>query len=475
MTEPTEDIVDRPSPVRGSPAREQMSAATRRLHAAVDARMRRSGRGYLHPKGETIALDLLGSDRMIAWQEEKARLSFLGESCWSAAPAVYGRYGTESSRRLLERVRELEQATAVVLTDSGMQALALLFDVLLEPGDEAVLARVSYNKTKTYVRRLTERLGGRVTLVEDGSLDAFERAITERTRFVFAETYSNPLLRALDVPGLVARVARARERENNPRLRVVVDNTVATPWGANAPLLEWGVDFVVASGTKALDGRDRNMWGYVASRRPREMNDVMDLQAMRGGILDWRRAEDVASGLEAARRRFERRCRTAERVAAYLEDHRAVAEVHHPSLPSHPDASTIRRDYRLPGSLLSFRLRDADEDATRRFCDVLAMTRIARYALSFDGLVTKVNHHRSVSEHFTPEDELSAMDVDRLVRLAIGLESAEDLVRCLGWALESYRGVDDDQLTAWRRERERELGLPNPDAYGREDGGGEAR
>lgn len=443
------------------PEREMMTAATRKLHEAVDARIRRHRCAFLHPDGESVPTDLLGSQAMVDWQEEKARRSFLGEACWSDLPPLYARYGSESSRRLIGRVKSLENATSVVLTESGMQACALVTDVLFEPGTEAVVARGSYNKTKTYLKRLAERQGGQVKLVEDASLPELERTLTDKTRIVFVETYSNPLMRAVDVPGLVERIARARSR--NPGLRLIVDNTIATPWATRKPLLDWGVDFVVASGTKALDGRDRNLWGYIASHRAREMNDVMDLQAMRGGILDWRRAEDIDSGLDEARGRFERRCETATEVATFLERHPLVLEVHHPSLANHRDRAVVRRDYRLPGSLLSFRLQNADENWTRHFCDVLAMTRVPRYATSFDGLVTKVNHHRSVSEYFTPEKELRDMGVDRLVRLGIGLEAAEDLIDCLEWALLNFRRISAERVASWQSERRRELRLIDPE------------
>ena len=213
------------------------------------------------------------------------------------------------------------------------------------------------------------------------------------------------------------------------RLRVVVDNTVATPWGLRVPLLSVpGIDLVVASGTKALAGADRDMWGYLAGNQLDLLNEAMDLQAMRGGILDWRRAGAILSGLEAARARFIRRCETATAVARFLAAHPRVEQVFHPSLPDHADAAVVAEHYRLPGSMISFRVRDADEAATRHVCDVLAMTGVPRYALSFDGLATKINHHRSVSEYFTAEGEVLRIGVDRLIRLGIGVEAADDLI-----------------------------------------------
>ena len=110
--------------------------------------------------------------------------------------------------------------------------------------------------------------------------------------------------------------------------------------------------------------------------------------------------------------------------------------------------------------MISFRVRDADEDATRHVCDVLAMTGVPRYALSFDGLATKLNHHRSVSEYFTAEGEVLRIGVDRLIRLGVGVEAADDLIACLNWALWRAPEVSPEEVIAWQRRRRAELNLP---------------
>ena len=441
------------------PPRAAMGLATRSLHDAIDATMCRLGLPYLHPDGETLQLDLFGSEPMVRWQERKAAAVLLSGEAWSDLPQTYGRYGTESGRLLLAEVCRLEQAAGALLTDGGMQACALACDVLFAPGSHAVVTRSVYNKTKSYLQRLAGRQGGAVTLVDDGDLGAVQRALRPDTSLLFTETYTNPHTRAVDPPALAAVAARARGAGAD-RLRVVVDNTIATPWGLREPLLSVpGIDVVVASGTKALAGQDRDMWGYLASNHIDLVNEAMDLQAMRGGILDWRRARVILAGLSGARTRFERRCGTAAAVARFLASHPRVAEVLHPSLPDHPDAAAIARHYRLPGSMVSFRIRDADEDATRHFCDVLAMTGVPRYALSFDGLATKLNHHRSVSEYFTAAAEVRRIGVDRLVRLGVGVEDGRDLTACLNWALWRAPQVPAAAVTAWQERRRRALGI----------------
>ncbi|MGD9905808.1 MAG: PLP-dependent transferase [Vicinamibacterales bacterium] len=434
-----------------------MAAATRTLHDALDAHARRSGRPYLHPDEPTVQLDLYGSARAIAWQEGKAAYLFAAEGAWSDLPHLYARYGTTATATLIARLKALESAGAVLVCDSGMQATALAFDVLMTPGAHAVLMRQVYNKTKSYLTWLAERLGGAVSIVDDGDHAALAAAIRPETRVVFAETFTNPLVRAQDLDALRAVVTAARATA--PELRLVVDSTIATPWAFHRPLLDQGIDVVLASGTKALGGTDRDLWGYLATRDTALANAVMDLMAMRGGILDWRRAEAIVAGLDDAEGRHARRSATASRVAAFLAAHPKVSEVFHPSLPTHPDAAVIAAQYVRHGSLLSFRVRDADEARTRHVADVLATTTIVRYALSFDGLVTKVNHHQTVSEYFTPRPDLRRSGFDRLIRLAVGIEDADDLIAALNWTLHHADDIPAADVERWQDARRAALEL----------------
>lgn len=438
-----------------------MATETRTLHDALDAHARRTGLPYLHPDEPTVQLDLLGSAQTIAWQEGKAAFLFASEGCWSELPHLYARYGTTATARLITAVKALEQAGAVLTCDSGMQATALVFDVLMTPGSHAVLMRQVYNKTRSYLQWLAERVGGAITIVDDGDDAALAGAIRPETRVVFAETFTNPLVRAQDVTRLVATVRAARTVA--PDLRLIIDSTIATPWAFRRPLLAQGVDLVLASGTKALSGSDRDLWGYVATNDTPTANAVMDVMAMRGGILDWRRAEAILAGLDQVEAAHARRSATASRVAEFLSSHPKVSEVFHPSLPSHPDAAVIAAHYVRHGSLLSFRVAGADEDGARHVADVLATCIVVRYALSFDGLATKVNHHQTVSEYFTPKDQLRRNGFDRLIRLAIGIEDVDDLIAALNWTLHHADRITADEVAAWQEARSRSLaGAPLP-------------
>jgi cystathionine beta-lyase/cystathionine gamma-synthase len=437
------------------PPFDAMSDDTRRLHRALDEHFQRTGIPYLNPDEPTVQLDLFGSARAIAWQESKASFLFASEGCWSELPHLYARYGTTATAQLIARVRALEHATCAVVCDSGMQATALAFDALMAAGGHAVLMRQVYNKTKTYLEWLAARLGGAVTIVDDGDVGSLSTAIRPETRFVFAETFTNPLVRAQDLDALCEIVTRARA--TLPEIKLVIDSTIATPWAFRRPLLDQGVDVVVGSGTKALGGRDTDLWGYVATNDTPFGNSLMDLLAMRGGILDWRRATSILAHFDEADALHARRSATASRIAAFLVSHPRVSEVFHPSLPDHPDRAAIDRHYVRHGSLVSFRVKGADEEQTRHYADALATTVIVRYALSFDGLATKVNHHKTVSEYFTPVDQLRRNGFDRLIRLAVGIEAPDDLIAALNWTLHHGASLTGSDIEKWQAVRLRDL------------------
>jgi len=154
-----------------------------------------------------------------------------------------------------------------------------------------------------------------------------------------------------------------------------------------------------------------------------------------------RRISDRIAFLHEGKFRFVGSFEEAERsgdreLAAFLAGHSRVERVFHPSRPDHPDAATIARDYVRTGSLLAFRVKDTDEPGHGALADRLVSTGVPRYALSFDGLVTKVNHHKTVSEYFTPPESVARLGIDRLIRLGIGLEDADDLIACLDWTLQ---------------------------------------
>ncbi len=441
------------------PARSLMNMPTQELHDGIDQCMRNRGLAYLNPDGPSIQTDLFGGAEMQAWQLEKAQRAMLGTGVWSAMPQIYSRYGTESGRALISKILILEKAAGVMLTDSGMQAVATVVDALVQPGQHVLVAEQIYNKSRTYIEWTSSRMGTHVEVLPRITPEIVQQKVRDTTRLILVETFSNPLLQALS-PKAIGEAVWGLQTSRAPDLRLVIDHTIVTPWGLKAPLLTLpGVDAVLLSGTKALSGHDQHMWGYIASKRPGLVNACMDIQAMRGGGLSWQVAEAVSVGLDEAKTLFKRRCTSASMVADFLSAHPQVEEVWHPSLVNHADHDVVRAEYTAFGALLSFRIKATSEEAVAHFCDVLATTGVIRYALSFDGLSSKINHHKTVSEFHTPDPVLRKRGQHKLARLGVGVEAPEDIIACLNWALWQHGNLSAEDVALWQVERKRDLGL----------------
>lgn len=436
------------------PVRARLAETTRSLHDRIDARARQEGEPVLSDAGQSVTFDLFATRNIVRWQEQKAENVFSDERSWFEQRPIYARYGLHALQAYGEALGKLYGAPPALATCSGMTAVATVFESLIEPGMHVVLVGQAYNKSKALLERMTHRLGGSLSVVATNDGPALERAVTERTGLVFAETFTNPHVRALDL-------ATTREAlKKAPNAVLVVDDTIATPWGPSQTLLgDPGADIIVGSGTKALAGNDTALSGYIVSRRADLLNACMNTLAMRGGLLDAQTAEALRVGLALADTRHALRTASAEKVAAFLETHPKVGRVYHPSLAHHPDHEVAMRHYVRRGSLVSFRLLDEEESVAKLVCDALAMTCVFRYALSFDGLVSKVNHHRSVSEYFTPEEVCRAQDMHGLIRIGIGVEDTVDLIGCLNWALWHGAKVSENDRAAWENARRRELSL----------------
>ena len=417
--------IDYPPP----PSLDEASPHTQRLHKGINRYAQQCGYPYLNPESPTVQIDLFHGDRVADWQNAKASAAMLGTTSSSTLEPIYARYATHETNKLINSICRIENSAAALVTDSGMQACALIMDALIRPGSHILMSEQVYAKTKSFLEWTAARMNVEFNYVNHLTPDVLRRDVLPNTTLVLGETFSNPLMRALDLEGLSNTVVALRE-SYAPGLRLVIDHTISTPYGSNSPMLNYpGIDAVLTAGTKAMGGHDQDIWGYVASNRIGLINTLADLQSMRGGVLSWRSAKSINDHLGSTEALFKQRCASASEVVEFLEKHPEIGEVFfHPSSHRHVDAEIAQSQYKLHGSLLSFRLKNADDEhQVGHFCNVLAATTLFRYALSFDGLVSKVNHHTTVSEFFTPPGKLRSLNIDRLVRLAIGTEESQDL------------------------------------------------
>ena len=363
---------------------------------------------------------------------EQAARAFRGEEdAW-----IYGRWGNPTVRALEQKLAALEGAEAACATASGMAAIAGVLLATCEAGDHIVAPRSMYAESARLLRERLPKLGITTTFVE-GSPEAYAGAMTDRTRFLYVETPSNPTLGVVDIEAIV-QVAREAAGGTHPR--VLVDGTFATPFSQTP--LALGADLVVHSMTKGIGGHGDVIGGVVLGSRAlvEQARDVI-VKGF-GGVLSPMSAWLVARGLRTFALRQERSCATAAVLAAHLSGHPAVEVVHHPSLASHPGHELAHRQMHAYGALLSFELR-AGADAIERGRKVLEGLRVATHAVSLGDVRTLVVHPASTTHSTMPAEARRLAGIsDGLLRVSCGLESASDLIADFAAALGDVGGEE---------------------------------
>lgn len=335
---------------------------------------------------------------------------------------IYGRFGTPNHTELEEAVARLEGAEVAAACASGMAVIAAML-AGLQPGDHVVAARDVYGSAYALLAAELPRLGGRVSFVEVTDLDGIARALTPRTKWVFVEIISNPLMRLADVGKLVAMT-----RESGTLL--IVDGTFASP--ALCRPIALGAGAVIHSATKYLSGHSDVTAGVVAG--PRAFVEPLRAAAIqRGHNLSPFDAWLTVRGMRTLHLRMERHSANALALARFLEARPEVARVHYPGLASHPQAA-LGRDLlpRGAGGMLSFELAGGGA-AARRFVDSL---RMIRFAPSLGDVTTTISYPATTSHRALKPEERAAIGVtDGMIRVSVGIEHPDDILTDVGSAL----------------------------------------
>lgn len=313
------------------------------------------------------------------------------------------------------KIADLEEAEAGLVTGSGMAAITAVLASELEAGDHLLAQDVLYGGTRAFLAQDLPRWGVEVEFVADEDAEQWQRRLRPNTKAVYVETLTNPLLRMIDLEGIAA-LARAEG------LTSIIDNTVTTPLCFRP--LQWGFDIVLHSATKYLNGHTDLVAGAVAGSAVR-VDAVRHRLNHLGGTLDPHACFLLHRGMKTLKLRLDAQSATALRLAERLERHPAVSTVNHPGLESHPDharASSMLDGY---GALLSLRVRGGAE-AARRLVESL---RWPCDAPSFGGVESLVTRPAGSSHSSLSPAEREAQGIhDDLVRVAVGIEDASDLV-----------------------------------------------
>jgi cystathionine gamma-synthase len=332
----------------------------------------------------------------------------------------YSRSGNPTRAALEAQLAALEGASAGFAFASGLAAEDAVLRAVLHPGDHVVLPDDAYGGTYRLVAQVAASWGVEFSTADLSDPAALEEAWRPRTRAVWIETPSNPLLSIVDI---AAVAAAAHERG----AAVVVDNTFATPY-LQTPLA-LGADVVVHSTTKYLGGHSDVVGGFVAVNDRNLTESLRFLQNATGAVPGPFDCYLVQRGAKTLAVRMERHCANAGAIAAFLCRHPAVREVRYPGLPSHPGHAVAETQMRGFGGMVSF-LHAGGEGAA---VAMVARTRVFTLAESL-GAVESLIEHPARMTHASVEGSVLAVDPG-LVRLSVGLETVDDLVADLDQAL----------------------------------------
>jgi cystathionine beta-lyase/cystathionine gamma-synthase len=333
----------------------------------------------------------------------------------------YGRTQNPTRMALEANIAAIESGTAGFAFASGMAAIDALL-TRLESGDHLVVSDNTYGGTFRLFERVRRKFGLDFSYVDTSQLDCVEAAITAKTRYIFVETPTNPMLRITDL----AAVAELAHRRG---VRVIVDNTFASPY-IQRPL-ELGADIVVHSTTKFLNGHSDSVGGVVVLRHADDVEWMKFVQNAAGAILGPMDSWLVMRGTKTLTVRMERTNANAQAVAEYLAAHPRVERVIYPGLPDHPHHALAARQMRGFGGLISF-----DVGSIERAREVLPRFRLMALAESLGGVETLISHPAVMTHASVPPDRRAAIGItDGLIRISVGIEDVQDLKEDLDQAL----------------------------------------
>jgi cystathionine beta-lyase/cystathionine gamma-synthase len=322
----------------------------------------------------------------------------------------------------LERnVAAIESGIAGIAFASGMAAIDAIL-TRLESGDHVLVSDNTYGGTFRLFERVRRKFGLCFSYVDSSNLDLIAPAITPRTKYLFLESPTNPLLRITDL-------AAASDIAHEHGVRVVVDNTFASPY-VQRPL-ELGADIVVHSTTKFLNGHSDSVGGIVVVRHADDEEWMRFVQNAAGAILGPMDSWLVLRGTKTLDVRMERTNANAMALAEFLAGHAKVTETIYPGLASHPQHKLAARQMRGFGGLISF--DTGSIDAAKR---LLGRVRLMALAESLGGVETLISHPAVMTHASVPPERRAAIGIsDGLVRVSVGIEDVDDLRADLSRAL----------------------------------------
>jgi Cystathionine beta-lyases/cystathionine gamma-synthases len=334
----------------------------------------------------------------------------------------YGRLGNPTQTALEKAVAELESGEDALAFASGMAAVAAAILTIVKTGDHIVAPESMYSTTTLFLNELAEKFGIETTFIDATDARNYAAAARENTKIFWIESPSNPLLNITDFSTVVEI-----SKENS--ITTIADNTFATPF--NQQPLTHGVDLVVHSATKYLGGHSDLTAGLLVGRKDLIEKARLHTTKLYGGNIAPQVAWLVLRGIKTLALRMERHNQNAYAVANMLANHPKVKAVYHPSLQNHKNHDVARRQMNGFGGMISFDVGSVEAGKI-----LVNNLEICALATSLGGVETIVQHSVSMTHAtLSPEERLKAGVTDGLIRLSVGIEDAQDLIRDLENAL----------------------------------------
>ncbi|GAA0349426.1 methionine gamma-lyase [Morganella psychrotolerans] len=337
---------------------------------------------------------------------------------------IYSRLGNPTNAALEEKMRVLENGEAALVTASGISAISTTILTMCGQGDHIVASDTLYGCTYALLSHSLPKFGIEVTFVRADNPENIKAAMKPNTKMVYVETPANPTLAMIDLEA-AANVAH----EGGAML--VVDNTFMSPY-CQRPL-ELGADIVVHSVTKYINGHGDVIGGVIVGPAdflvPARLVGVKDIT---GGVMSPFNAWLTLRGLKTLHVRMERHCSNAMKVAEYLETNPNITSVFYPGLPSHPQHELAKKQMSGFGGMISFEIKGGIEAGRK----VMNSVELCLLAVSLGDTETLIQHPASMTHSPIPaEERLKAGITDGLIRISVGLETAEDIIADLEQAI----------------------------------------
>jgi cystathionine beta-lyase/cystathionine gamma-synthase len=336
----------------------------------------------------------------------------------------YTRYGNPTNTVAEKTVAALEGVDAALTFSSGMGAITTTLMALLKGGDHVVAQRDIYGGVNKFLSQWLPKMGIETTFVDTTEYEQHARAIRPNTKLLYLESPTNPTLRVVDFKK-VAELAKQN------KLISMIDSTFGTP--INQRPAEFGIDLIMHSGTKYLGGHSDLICGVVAGRQ--ELIDkIWETRTTLGNCMDPHASWALVRGMKTLAVRVVRQNENAQRVAVFLSEHAKVRRVHYPFLKSHPQYALAREQMKGGGGMVSFEVEGSGEDA-RRLSEAM---RLFTLAPSLGGVESLVSIPVLTSHLTVPPEERRRIGItEQMIRLSVGIETADDLVADLEHALEA--------------------------------------